>query len=284
MIVDFHTHIFSPKIKADRTGYIAADPCFRELYSNPDAKIATAEDLIAGMDESGIDAAVVLNIGWSSTSLCTETNDYLMESVARYPKRLFGFGMVQPGVPDAALAELERCVKGGLKGIGELRPDVQGFDINDKNRMGPLVEAMVKNHLILLTHSSEPLGHVYPGKGTITPDILLRFAADYPRLKLVCAHWGGGLPFFSLMPEVKKALVNVYFDTAASLYLYQAQIYRHVAALVGPEKILFGTDFPLLSHTRVLKEIKPLHLDKETERLILGGNAEKLLDICGCGI
>lgn len=284
MIVDFHTHIFSPKIKKDRTDYIAADPCFRELYSNPEAKIATAEDLITRMDENQVDAAVVLNIGWSSTSLCTETNDYIMESVARYPKRLFGFGMIQPAVPDFALAELERCVKGDLKGIGELRSDVQGFDLNDHERMKPIVEAMVKKHLILLTHSSEPLGHAYPGKGMITPDILYSFAADYPGLKLVCAHWGGGLPFFSLMPEVKKALVNVYFDTAASLYLYNAQIYQQVAALLGPEKILFGTDFPLISPARALKEIRPLKLGKETERLILGGNAEKLLDICGCGI
>ena len=283
MIVDFHTHIFSPKIKQDRIDYLVRDACFAELYSAPQAKIATADDLIVSMDENNIDVSVVLNIGWSDPELCTETNDYIMESVARFPKRLAGFGMVQPKFPDAALAELKRCVKGGLKGIGELRPDVQGYDLNDQELMTPLVEAMVKNHLILLTHASEPLGHAYPGKGTMTPDKLFRFAAAYPKLTLVCAHWGGGLPFFALMPEVRKALGNVYFDTAASLYLYNAQIYRQVVSLLGAEKILFGTDYPLLSPNRVLKEIKPLALGKEPERLILGGNAEKLLDMCDCG-
>ncbi len=283
MIVDFHTHIFSPKIKENRTDYIARDPCFAELYSTHGAKIATAEDLIASMDEGQVDISVILNIGWSSAELCTETNDYIMESVARYPKRLAGFGMVQPKFQDTALTELHRCIKGGLKGIGELRPDVQGFDLNDNDLMSPLIDVLVKHHLMLLTHASEPLGHAYPGKGTITPDILFRFAAAFPKLTLVCAHWGGGLPFFSLMPEVRKALGNVYFDTAASLFLYNPHIYHQVAGILGPEKVLFGTDYPLLSPVRVLKEIKPLRLGKEPERLILGGNAEKLLEMCGCG-
>jgi predicted TIM-barrel fold metal-dependent hydrolase len=127
------------------------------------------------------------------------------------------------------------------------------------------------------------MGHASPGKGTMTPDVLFRFAAAFPKLTLVCAHWGGGLPFFTLMPEVRKALANVYFDTAASLYLYNAQIYQQVVSLLGADRILFGTDYPLLSPNRVLKEIKPLALGKEPERLILGGNAEKLLNICGCG-
>ena len=283
MIIDFHAHIFPPKIKNDRTDYLARDRGFDELYSNPAAKIATAEDLVASMDEAGIDASVALNFGWSDPELCRETNDYIMESSTRFPKRLYGFGMVQPTSGERAVDEIKRCAKGGLKGIGELRSDAQGFDLNDKETMTPLVEAMVKNDMTLLTHASEPLGHEYPGKGTITPDIIFRFAASFPKLKLVCAHWGGGLPFFALMPEVKKAVANVYFDTAASLFLYNAQIFNQAVAIVGPEKILFGTDYPLLSPTRVMKEIKPLKLGKETERLILGGNAEKLLDICGCG-
>ena len=279
MIIDFHTHIFSPRIKQNRSEYIARDPCFAALYSSPRAELATADELIAGMDKDGIALSVVLNIGWTSHELCVETNDYIMESVARFPKRLVGFGAVQPRSLDAAIAELERCAGSGLKGVGELRPDVQSFDLTDKGQMTPLVEAIVKHRQILLTHASEPVGHPYPGKGSITPDILYRFITGFPHLTLVCAHWGGGLPFFALMPEVKKALGNVYFDTAASPLLYSPEIYRQVVPLVGSEKILFGSDYPLLAPGRPLKEIRSLGLSAETEQAILGGNAEGLLGI-----
>ena len=281
MIIDFHTHIFSPRIKKDPGEYIARDPCFAALYSSPKAKIATADELIAAMDRDGVDISVVLNIGWTTPELCVETNDYILESVARFPKRLIGFGAIQPRSLDAALAEIERCSAGGLKGVGELRPDVQAFDITDKAFMSPLVEALVKHKQILLTHASEPVGHQYPGKGTITPDILYRFIATFPQLTVICAHWGGGLPFFALMPEVKKALSNVYFDTAASPFLYSPRIYPQVVSLVGADKILFGSDYPLMPSTRLLTEIKSLGLDGETESLILASNARKLLGISG---
>mgnify|MGYP001578649362 FL=1 len=279
MIIDFHTHIFSPRIKKDPGEYIARDPCFAALYSSPEARIVTADDLIASMDRDGVDMSVVLNIGWTTPELCVETNDYILESVARYPKRLIGFGAIQPRSLDAALAEIERCAGGGLKGVGELRPDVQAFDLTDKALMTPLVEALVEHKQILLTHSSEPVGHQYPGKGTITPDILYRFITDFPQLTLVCAHWGGGLPFFALMPEVKKALSNVYFDTAASPFLYTPRIYQQAVSLLGADKILFGSDYPLMLPNRLLTEIRSLALHSETESLILGGNARRLLGI-----
>lgn len=277
MIIDFHTHIFSPRIKKDPAEYIARDPCFAALYSSPQARIVTADELVTAMDRDGVDISVVLSIGWTKPELCVEANDYILESVARYPKRLIGFGAIQPRSLDAALVEIERCSAGGLKGVGELRPDVQAFDITDKASMTPLVEALVKHKQILLTHASEPVGHQYPGKGTVTPDILYRFITGFPQLTVVCAHWGGGLPFFALMPEVKKALSNVYFDTAASPFLYSPGIYQQVVSLVGADKILFGSDYPLMPSIRLLTEIKSLALPGDAENLILGGNAERLL-------
>ncbi|MDO8715916.1 MAG: amidohydrolase family protein [Dehalococcoidales bacterium] len=279
MIIDFHTHIFSPHIKKDLGEYIARDPCFAALYSSPEARMATADELIASMDRDGVDISVVLNIGWTTPELCVETNDYILESVARFPKRLIGFGSIQPRFLDAAVAEIERCAAGGLKGVGELRPDVQAFDITDRGLMTSLVEALVEHKQILLTHASEPVGHQYPGKGTVTPDILYRFITAFPQLTVVCAHWGGGLPLFALMPEVKKALSNVYFDTAASPFLYSPRIYQQVVSLLGADKILFGSDYPLMPPNRLITEIKSLALPGETESLILGGNARRLLNI-----
>jgi len=279
VIIDFHTHIFPPWLRERRDEYIKRDPCFSLLYSQPEARMATAEELLASMDEAGIDLSVVLNIGWASHELCVKTNDYILDSVSRYPTRLVGFCAIQPRAGDAAIAELERCAKAGAKGIGELRSDVQGFDIADKTVMKSLVDAALKHDLIFLTHSSEPVGHEYSGKGSITPDILYSFITGFPNLNLVCAHWGGGLPFYALMPEVDKALANVFFDTAATVFLYKPEIFEQMSHIIGSDKILFGTDYPLMHQNRVLAQIQSSQLPEEDKARILGTNAQELLHL-----
>jgi len=277
VIIDFHTHIFPPWLRERRDEYSKSDPCFSLLYSQPKARMATAEELIASMDEAGIDLSVVLNAGWVSQELCVKTNDYILDSMSRYPKRLVGFCAIQPMAGDAAIAELERCAKAGAKGIGELRSDVQGFDLADKTTMKPVVDAVLKHDLIFLTHSSEPVGHEYFGKGSITPDILYSFITAFPNLKLVCAHWGGGLPFYALMPEVAKSLANVFFDTAATVFLYKPEIFEQMSRIIGSDKILFGTDYPLMHQNRVLAQVRSSQLPEKDKARILGANAQKLL-------
>jgi hypothetical protein len=239
--------------------------------------MVTAEELISSMDENGVDLSVVLNIGWVSHELCVETNDYILDSVSHYPNRLIGFCGIQPKAGDAAISELERCAKAGARGIGEMRSDIQDFNLANKTTMEPLVDIAVKRNLIFLTHSSEPVGHQYIGKGNITPDVLYHFILNFPDLKLVCAHWGGGLPFYALMPEVAKALANVFFDSAATLFLYQPQIFEQVSDVISSDKILFGTDYPLISQKRIIGQIESSKLAKEDKVKILGGNAQKLL-------
>jgi predicted TIM-barrel fold metal-dependent hydrolase len=278
VIIDFHTHVVPPAIKERREEYLH-DACFSSLYSQPKAKLATADEIIASMDEHGIDKSVILNLGWTTHELCVVTNDYILDAVARYPKRLIGFCAVQPLAGDMAVKEIERCAKSGAKGIGELRSDIQGFDLRDTGLVKPLVEAIVRHGLILLTHASEPVGHEYFGKGNIRPDILYPFILAFPELKLVCAHWGGGLPFYALMPEVAKSLTNVYFDTAATPFLYQPRIFKHVAEIVGSDKILFGSDYPLMSPKRIIEQIETVELNPEDRRKIFRTNALKLLSM-----
>lgn len=275
-MIDFHTHIVPPSIKQDREDYFA-DPLFRLFYDSPKAKLATAEDLIARMDKDGVDISIVLNIGWSNQAFCVRTNDYLMESVARYPKRLAGFGTVVLESGDQALREVERCASGGLLGIGEMRFERRVFDPDSGRILDGFVKSLVSAHLALLVHSSEPVGHQYPGKWDTTPDILYGLITRFPELQLVCAHWGGGLPLYGLMPEVKEALAQVYFDTAASPYLYSAKVYEEVIRILGADSILFGTDYPLLTPARLLREIKSLGLPGAVENSIVSGNAVRLL-------
>ena len=256
---------------------MARDATFALLYSQPKAKLITVEELLTNMDKEEVDLSVILNLGWVSHELCVETNDYILEAISRYPNRLVGFCAVQPLAGDAAILEIERCIQNGAKGLGEMRPDVQNFNLNDKSLVTPLVEIAIKHKLVFLVHASEPVGHHYFGKGKITPDILYPFIQNFPNLKLVCAHWGGGLPFYALMPEVAKALTNVFFDTAATPFLYHPQIFKHVSDIIGVDKILFGSDYPLVSQRRVITEIESAELCEEDKIKILGGNAQKLL-------
>jgi uncharacterized protein len=278
MIIDAHTHIFPPAIKQNRENYLS-DPLFGILYTSDKAKLATADDLVTDMDKDGVDMSVALNIGWSNTELCTATNYYIMEAINRYPKRLIGFGTVYLEKLESAVKEVERCASGGLRGIGEMRFEPGFFTGENINQMTEFIEAIIENRMILLLHCSEPVGHQYQGKGETLPGLVYKLIERFPGLSLVCAHWGGGLPFYGLMPEVKKTLSGVMFDTAASSFLYSGKIYRQVIDIIGVESILFGTDYPLISQSRAIKEVCDLNLPVGIQSQILSINAQRYFSI-----
>jgi len=277
--IDAHTHVFAPEVVGGREKLFARDPYFRQLYENPRARLATADQLVAELDRCGFDRAVAVGWGWTDHALCVEQNDYLIEAVKRYPDRLIGFAAIQPAAGPAAVREVERVQKAGLRGVGELMPHGQGYQLDQEPLLAPLAEACVALGLPLLTHTSEPVGHLYPGKGEVSVQTVLHLATAFPDLKLICGHWGGGLPFYELMPEVRAATANVWYDTAASPYLYDPRIYPAARLLVGAEKVLFGSDFPLLRIDRCARQVAESGLAPEDVDAVLGGNTGRLLGI-----
>ena len=283
MIIDAHTHIFSPRVISHRDEYIHRDPCFALLYNDPGARLVTVQELLVSMDRYGVDVSVIANIGWLSHELCAESNEYILDCLARYPGKLIGLAAIQPKAGEEALKELERCVKGGVRGVGEMRPDMQGFDLLDNGPLMDITGYLAAHDLVWLSHASEPVGHVYPGKGTVTPEALYPFILLYQELKIILAHWGGGLPFYALMPEVRAALSNVFFDTAASPYLYDRAVYGQAVDNVGEARIIFGSDYPLLSPARLLNEIESTTLTAEAKKAITGENARRVFNFPGEG-
>ena len=77
--------------------------------------------------------------------------------------------------------------------------------------------------------------------------------------------------------EVRQTLKNVWFDTAASPFLYSPDMYRIAGEIIGFEKILFGSDYPLLAPARYVKEMASGRLSADQQKQILGLNAERLL-------
>jgi len=240
--------------------------------------MASAEDLIASMDGCGVDASVTFGFAWADQELCREANDYVLESVSRWPDRLIGFAQVNPAAKGAA-AELERCMQKGLCGLGELMPDGQGYVPNDP-RLDDIMQQMAHWKRPVLMHCGEPVGHNYAGKSKSTLQPFYQLALRHPEVMLVAAHWGGGLLFYELMPEVRDALRNVYYDTAASLYLYRDDIFT-LAAQIVPHKVLFATDYPLIGQGQFLRHVRRSGLSVDALQSILGDNATRLLSIGG---
>ena len=100
----------------------------------------------------------------------------------------------------------------------------------------------------------------------------------FPKTTFILAHWGGGLWWYRMLKkEVTEVLQNTYFDTAASPFLYRPEIYRQAIQMVGVEKILYGSDYPLLGLNRYEKELEQAGLTQEEKASVMGGNAQRLL-------
>jgi predicted TIM-barrel fold metal-dependent hydrolase len=279
VIVDMHTHVFPPRLIERRERPMAADATFGELYGDPRAKLATADELLHSMDAAEVDVSVVLGFAWRDLATCRAHNDYLLEAAAASGGRIIAFCTLPLGEgAETVAAEARRCLRAGARGFGELRPENQGAALD--GGVGEVLAAVAaENAAVLLFHVSEPVGHAYPGKGGFALSAFVDFVQRYPAVKTVGAHWGGGLPFYALMPEVGGALANCHVDTAASSLLYDAGIYAHGTALLGSEHVLFGSDFPLLSQKRCRERIEASGLDAGTKAAVLGENARKLLGL-----
>lgn len=143
-----------------------------------------------------------------------------------------------------------------------------------------LAELASRHGLILLFHVTEPVGHEYPGKQGLRLDSFCRFAVGHHQLKLVGAHLAGGLSLYAPMPAVRRVLPGAYADTAALRYLYEPSVLPDVVSAsggLGGERLLFGSDFPLVGQAAALSEVRGSGLEEAPLRRVLGENAVRLL-------
>lgn len=274
-IVDAHTHIFPPDVVARREVYHSRDAWFSLCYENPKLLLASPDDLIASMDEAGIQTSIACGFPWADPGLCREHNDWMAEASRAHPGRVAFLAIVAPHKPGAA-AEAERAFGLGALGIGELNADAQGFDLTVPDAVDDLMTLCRDLQKPVMLHSTEPIGHLYPGKGAATPERLFVWLRAFPSQPIILAHWGGGLPFYELMPEVHAVTRHVAYDSAATTYLYNHAVFPHVASLVGRDRVVFGSDYPILRQDRLTRRVARQFDDGETLDMIYSANADRI--------
>jgi hypothetical protein len=286
MRVDAHIHFTPPALRERLPTFVEAEPYWGALLNSAVQAWADGERTLADMNHAGIDLAVVQGLYLRGHAACVAANDELITLVRRHPGRLAAFASLQPLAGRAALDELDRCVEHGLLGVGELNPYAQGFALDEPDFLH-VAEACIRRDLPICLHINEPVGRAYPGKGTTPLAAYHALARRYPELRLILAHWGGGLIFYELIPSVRDDLRNVWYDTAASPLVYPTEaIFPAALACVGPRKILYGSDYPLRIVPReqrepdfrpFLHQIDALPLDDTARADIMGGNALRVL-------
>ena len=272
--IDAHTHLFAPGQLLGREQIAQGDRTFREMYADPAAKMAVARKLLQALDEAELDGAVAAGFAFSHEPDLIEQNEYLTEAARVSGGRIIPLATVNPALPGWERVA-QHAIDRGARGFGELRPHNQGWD--PLGEAGRRLCGLAKDaNLVLLWHCSEPVGHAYPGKaGGIGPAELIAVGTEFPGLPMIAAHLGAGAPFYLQMPEVRSAIDSVYFDTAAASLLYDEASVARLVELAGPGRVLFGSDYPLLSPRRQIQRLAA-QLPGPVLEAVLGGNARRL--------
>jgi len=277
MIIDSHTHLFPEPVKNDRSLFFDKEPEFKLLYDSPRAKISTISELVDTMDIHGVDISVVSGFPWKNPDYAKKNNDYILEAVQAYPDRIRGlacFNLSWEGAADEAI----RCIDSGLCGVGELAFYLSGIDETAISLLEPVMAALKsRGNLPCMIHTNEPVGHPYPGKTPVTLEQIDNLTRTFPDNRIILAHWGGGIFFYHVMKkQVKENLKNIWYDTAASIFLYDPEIYDMAVKAGVIDKVLFGTDFPLLTPDRYYADMDKSAITAAQKKMVLGENAFSL--------
>ena len=279
MIIDCHTHIFPPFVREDREPFLKDEPAFRLLYDSAKAKLVGAKELIDQMDRSGVDRTVVFGFPWTDPDLMRRHNDYIGEAASRFPDRLLPFVCVNPRVVQA-VEEVERCLSAGMRGAGELAFYTEVLDSSMEEVLDPIASSCRNYRVPLMIHTNERVGHWYPGKAEASLKVIYELIRAFPDNRFILCHWGGGLFVYELLKrEAREVLSQVAYDTAASPFLYDPAIYAVAVKIVGAQRVLFGSDYPLIVPDRYFEEMAAAGLTEEDQSWIKGRSASKWLNL-----
>jgi len=277
--IDVHVHT-----ERTRDGH---DPMPAELraaaahYFRSDEPLPTVDDVAAYYRERNM-AAVVFTVDWESRSgIPPIPNEEIAEAAAANPDVLIPFASVDPSRSDAVERARRLIAEHDVKGF-KFHPNLQAFFPNDRDAY-PLYEAIAEARLPALFHTGHSgIGTGVPGGGGFrlkysNPICLDDVAADFPELQIVLAH-----PSFPWQDEAISVCLhkeNVWIDLSGWSPKYFAPQLVQYANTQLKTKVLFGSDFPLLTPDRWLADFEEAPFKDEVRPLILKQNAARLLGL-----
>ena len=234
-----------------------------------------AEDIpveftMSAMDQGGVKTGLICS--WWGPHGPLITNDGVSAIVQRYPDRFVGIGSVDLYRPMEAIRELRRCVKGlGFKGL-RIVQWLWNLPPNDR-RYYPLYAECIELDIpvgLQVGHTG-PLCPSDPGRPIPYVD---EVALEFPELRLVCGHIG--YPWTMEMIALATKYKNVYIDTSAyTTKRFPDELVSYMKKH-GRRKVMFGTNYPMITPAKCLEGIDEIGLDEEARRLFLYENAQRV--------
>jgi aminocarboxymuconate-semialdehyde decarboxylase len=319
--IDCQSHLFVPELLSfmekrstdprvftrDGTRYIQMGDWLRKvppLYTDVDAKLAT-------MDAAGI-ALTALSIndpgpewfGADGPAVAQMLNDYIAGLVRKHPTRFFGLCVLPTQDVRASLTELDRCVRQlGMKGWLVYTNFAGHYP--DEPQFRPLFARAVELDIPVLLHPAKPittefvkgyemtstLGNMFDNTIALTRLLMSGILDELPKLKLVCPHLGGTLPYIvgrldhqvhvlkrgpqNLKRKPSEYVRSIYMDIVSPL----PEAMRFALDFSGPDKLLFSSDHPWVQPQEIIDPFLSLKLPEPIQAKVFSGNARRLFGV-----
>ncbi len=241
--------------------------CHMGLYGNFHIAKCSAADMVAQMDRIGIRACISAH----HAAIAPDQrygNDEVLQAMDDFPGRIYGYATVSPNYPEREIiAELERCIAGGMIGV-KLHPDLHGCNVDD-DKYRPAWEFANEHRLPLLSHTG--LGGRNPVK------TFEKLADTYPNVSILLGHSGFGSEGADQTIEAVKNHPNVYAEITGSTVVYGTL--ERMVHEAGADRVLFGTDIPFLDPRPQVGRVAYAKLTDDEKRQVFGLNAARIFGI-----
>jgi predicted TIM-barrel fold metal-dependent hydrolase len=275
--VDFHLHLPSK-------GFLRTlRPLMRTLgsYFKAEVRERDPKEVLEELRSQGLERAVVLPIDASPiTGLRGDTNEFMARVQALDEDALYCLATIRPGAASEMLRELKRAVEGlGLRGL-KLHPHLQAIRPTDP-RLYPVYAYLEERGLPLVVHTGiTGIGAGEPGGygielSSAKPSEVDVIASQFPGLTIVMAHFGW--PWHEEALAIALHKKNAYLDISGWAPKYLPSVVLQYMRTRLSDKFLFGSDYPMLNHARLLKELRELDLGEGVLSKLLRENALKIL-------
>lgn len=267
MIIDVHTHLHTQEVfdRMPQKVIESMEKAFKTKFVP-----LRVEAMVEDMEKYKIEKMLLLPTVGSYI-----TNEMTASAVKKFPENFIGIGDVDPRIGRKAVEEAERCAKDlNFKGIKFILSPL-GIYANDK-LLYPIYEKMTEHRMVIIFHGGQE--HHQPSKLKYSDPIFMDdVAVDFPDLKILIAHTAW--PWEEVAIAAAQRNKNVYIDISGWMprYLPKAAVTQMNTVLAN--KFLFGSDYPVYSMERVLREFNELPLKDEVKQKILCDNAKHFLNI-----